>query len=75
MDNKNSSAFPFLESGNPDESISPGLSKREIFAMAAMQGLLAGRWASDERVDCSPETISTLAVEHADALLNELSKP
>jgi hypothetical protein len=68
------SAFPFIETSNPGDSVSPGLSKREIFAMAAMQGLLSGMWASEERLDCRPETVATIAVNHADKLLAELSK-
>lgn len=45
-----------------------GLSKRELFAMAAMQGLLA------RAGDCSYEGLSRVAVKHADALLEELAK-
>jgi hypothetical protein len=80
MENKNLPAFPTLtwdqlESGQiVQETESEGLSKREVFAMAAMQGLLAGRWSCPDNVDCSPETIAPLAVKHADALIAELSK-
>lgn len=79
-DKNNTPAFPTLtwdqlQSGEIiQETEESGFSKREAIAMAAMQGLLAGRFASEERLDCSPETIATLAVNHADALLAELSK-
>lgn len=79
MDNKNTPAFPVNEETtdriDAGTKIYTGLSKREYFAAMAMQGLLAGRWANKERFDCSPETIATFAVNHADQLLNELSTP
>lgn len=47
----------------------PRLTRREQFAMAAMQGLLA----SDERVECDfAAEIAALAVRLADALAKEL---
>jgi hypothetical protein len=52
-----------------------GLSKREIFAMAAMQGLMAtddkGEFNS---IEDSCAEAARIAVIAADALLNELSK-
>lgn len=50
---------------------SPGLTKRELFAMAAMQGL-AGVYA-DGGSDFS-DCVAKLAVSHADSLLRELAK-
>lgn len=47
-----------------------GLTKREVFAMAAMQGLLA----SDVDGNLSAISCIELAVTHADALLAELEK-
>jgi hypothetical protein len=47
-----------------------GLTKREIFAMAAMQGLLA-RHGDD---DYPAMSIAAYSVAHADALLAELGK-
>jgi hypothetical protein len=51
-----------------------GLTKREIFAMHAMQGLLANSygdsWSPEQRV----LSISRQSVEHAGALLKELEK-
>ncbi len=45
-----------------------GLTKREMFAMAAMQGILARAGSPDRSVN------ARLAVEYADALLKELEK-
>jgi hypothetical protein len=47
-----------------------GLTKRELFAAMAMQGMLT----TDEAWDRSEEKIATYAVDQADALLAELSK-
>lgn len=48
-----------------------GLTKREMFAMAAMQGLLA---TLTEEYDLSPRELAEDAVLNADALLAELEK-
>lgn len=47
---------------------SPGFTKRERIAMAAMQGLLT------LQTHDNPTHIARLAIEHADALLTELAK-
>lgn len=47
-----------------------GITKRELFATMAMQGLLA----SNNGWEISSVNLSRLSVEHADALLAELSK-
>jgi len=47
-----------------------GLTKREEFAKAAMQGLLASQWGGLQTV----QTFSERSVELADALLTELAK-
>lgn len=47
-----------------------GLTKREMFAMAAMQGLLA----SDTCGNLAVNRCAELSVQHADALLAELEK-
>ena len=55
-----------------------GLTKKEYFAGLAMQGLLAncnGGMTSGGSMTFSPSGISELAVLHADALLEALSKP
>ncbi len=49
-----------------------GLTKREEFAKAMYQGLLADSFIS--AVDWSCEQYSKLSVKHADALLLELTK-
>lgn len=46
----------------------PGLTKREISAIAAMQGILAGQ---ESRL---PDRVAELATQYADALLDRLSK-
>lgn len=57
-----------------------GLTKREYFACAAMQGLLASPWASRATigsVDCQfpkNHSVALLAVANADALILELEK-
>lgn len=54
-----------------------GLTKREQFAMAAMQGLLSGVHGDSSLYDAAPEwvrNISEASVEFADALLAELEK-
>lgn len=48
-----------------------GLTKREMFAMHAMQGELAGS-ANHSRPE--PEDVASFAVKCADALLKELEK-
>jgi len=67
-------AFPIDVSNNPTQW---GLTKREEFAKAAMQGLISsftekgsiGTWGTEIK-----ETAKA-AVEYADALLLELAKP
>lgn len=54
-----------------------GLTKREQFAMAAMQGLLAGVHGDSDLYDTAPEWVRSIAeasVEFSDALLAELDK-
>lgn len=48
---------------------SDGLTKRELFAAMAMQGLLANP------EELGSFSIAELSVMHADALISELSKP
>lgn len=48
-----------------------GLTKREMFAMAAMQGLLASLTSDD---DLTPAELARCAARNADALLAELEK-
>lgn len=55
----------------PANSETMGLTKREAFAMAAMQGIL-----SNERLQCDKPAkgVALCAIAHADALLAELEK-
>ena len=48
-----------------------GLSKREMMAMAAMQGLLSSLTIED---DMSPRDLAKCSVANADALLAELER-
>lgn len=63
--NPNDPAFPIK-----DEAA--GLTIRQEFAKAAMQGLCADRHTSDTQG--SPEMIASMAAAVADALINELNK-
>ena len=49
-----------------------GLTKREAFAMAAMQGIMAN--SDDNWIFCPIESIAMQSVQMADELLKELSK-
>jgi len=54
-----------------------GLSKREMFAMAAMQGLIGACWKDVELYESASDLLKSIAessVEHADALLAELEE-
>ncbi len=54
-----------------------GLTKREMFAMAAMQGLLSGTDGDSALFDNAPEWVRNIAeasVEFSDALLAELER-
>ena len=52
-----------------------GLTKREMFAMHAMQGLLASAADSDGQwTNAGPDNVAFEAVAFADALLKELEK-
>ncbi len=69
MENKNEQAYP-VQSG--DYGIKNGLTKRELFAAMAMQGILSN--SDPQCVSMTEEKISILAAKHADALLLELEK-
>ena len=57
-----------------NKPLTSGLSKREAFAMAAMQGLLANSEPNSWSEEQWYKQFSSQAVNHADALLLELSK-
>ena len=63
---------PLGQDGMPSWEMTYGLTKREMFAMAAMQGLLANSAMIDTVTDGSLLFISESSVVCADALLNAL---
>ena len=69
MKNGEQPAYPTEYAKHGKQSI--GLTKREAFAMAAMQGIMA---SNECGVAHHPETAASWAVSVADALLEELSK-
>ena len=69
----NSSAFPYLDiEGEPKEGelsvAEAGLTKRELFAAMALQGMLA-----NPAIDGNEKDIALDAIEYADALIEELN--
>lgn len=65
-------AEPYPSGAIPtSRQVASGLTKREQFSMAAMQGLLASLTADD---DLSPRELARSAVMNADALLAELER-
>lgn len=81
MSKGSDSAFP-IETGNRvaingtvlgPGILSGGLTKREMFAMAAMQGLISGCYAGNN-AGFTVQGNCVAAVEYADALLEALSK-
>lgn len=88
MDAKTNGAMPAApcqpvdRCGNPCMEMPLGLTKREAFAMAAMQGLLANPGGPVQRSEqsgwhlcnCVPEDAAGFAVDMADALLSVLSR-
>lgn len=75
MGNANDPAYPISPDGAFSAS-STGLTKRELFAAMAMQGILSG--PKDFDIDGIPKTTASgyaeVAVSLADALLAELAK-
>ena len=68
-DQRNTAAFPSHGPLIPGDF--PGLTKRELFAAMAMQGILATETAED---DFSAKDVSRRAVAFADALLTALEQ-
>lgn len=75
MNNADKPAYPQIEKLEPDHRNGGyfsicygGLTKRERFAMAAMQGICANKWAGSEK------QIAEESVVIADALLKELDQ-
>ena len=73
MKNADKPINPVLtQSPSLQNDTSLGLTKREYFAVLAMQGLIAGRWACPDNVPNDVETIVEQSVLHADKLLKQL---
>lgn len=73
--------MPIDEMGNPTSGTLPGLTKRELFAAMAMQGILskpvifvAEPQTKTASFDALRATVAMDAVRNADALLAELAK-
>lgn len=62
----------------PSENLAHGLSKRELFAMAAMQGLTSSPLETEKLSHAANKSLKVFVVEQAvviaDALLAELDK-
>lgn len=73
----NQPAFPVVINDNHEEHW-PGLTKREEFAKAAMQGIKSNpelcRICSDVPGKTQAQAIANMAVQDADALLAELAR-
>ncbi len=65
--NDNAPAYPCMSYSAPS-----GLTKRELFAAMAMQGIASNPNAATTE---GPDVVAGAAVEAADALLAELAKP
>jgi len=72
MSNSNECAYPVLET-EIGINFHPGLTKREAFAMAAMQGMSSDPEFYGQSVEFA-KNIAVDCVKLADALLAELSK-
>jgi hypothetical protein len=73
MSNANATAFPIVTPDMP-VSVEPGFTKREAFAMAAMQGMSGNSEIFGPLFQQNPRAVAQWAVEAADALLAELAK-
>ena len=72
MKNADNPINPIPEHFDKYQNENIGLTKREYFAVLAMQGLIAGRWACPDNVPNDVETIVEQSVLHADKLLKQL---
>ena len=46
-----------------------GMSLRDAFAIAALQGILAGYWSNPDWTNMRPDTLAKAAYQHADAMI------
>jgi len=76
MLNPHESIFPFLDVISADETLGrPGLTKREYFATAALQGLMTGSLPIEHSKLSTPSAVAAFAVVLADALIVALNTP
>jgi len=73
MKNADMPAMPYVVPGDVTMQPYEGLTKREMMAMAAMQGLLSGS-NTNELVVGDERNIAETAVDYADALLAALEE-
>lgn len=71
MKNSAQPAYPTRPGQTPNVN---GLTKREAFAMAAMQGILSGRNEVIEERGYPPTEVAQWAVQQADELLKALEQ-
>lgn len=71
MSNANDSAFPLSANFKDGHEVTYGLTKRELFAAMAMQGILSTETADDS---FTGTLVAKRSVAFADALLAELAK-
>ena len=74
-ENKNKPAYPAVNAGNDQPSFyESGLTKRELFAMAAMQGILAAMDCQSMVNNRATDSVgaTNLAIVMADELLKQL---
>lgn len=69
MENKDKPAHP-VQTGFG--VLDTGLTKRELIASMALQGVLSGYWGNQSLAEVMPDYIAQEAVAYADALLEEL---
>lgn len=76
MSNGNDMAFPVVleTTRTPNDSEQLGLTKRELFAAMAMQGISANPNFFGTLFQQNPRAAADYAVDAADALLAELAK-
>lgn len=80
MENRNQPAFPFVagdQSNVDDRVVCEGLSKRELIAAMAMQGLLANpnwmKYYKDDSYLMKSAVAAEVSIQYTDELLKQLS--
>lgn len=73
MENKDKPAYPVGIKNNTDYTIVEGMTKREVFAMATMQGLCANPAHTGDN-QLGAKTIAEWSIAQADELLKQLDQ-